>query len=88
MDNLVKSLLRIRQPTYSLNFLYSSCSLDKTLILWDMETFKPIKILPVFESISAMVLKTPDLKLIGVENPEENGIYALTYGDKGYLHEL
>lgn len=59
-----------------------SCGLDRVIIVWDLESFQSIKILPIYESLSDIILQPPGVVFPGAQDDPQH-IYALVVGDKG-----
>ena len=63
--------------------LFGSCGLDKVIILWDLEKFENLKIIPVFESLTGIILKPPGMDFIGTESVKDKDNVIFTIGNKG-----
>ncbi|XP_042237722.1 transducin beta-like protein 3 [Homarus americanus] len=59
-----------------------SCGLDRVIILWELATMTSKKVVPVFESLSGLVLQQPGIVFPGAQ-AEDDHIYALVVGDRG-----
>ncbi|RXG73326.1 Transducin beta-like protein 3 [Armadillidium vulgare] len=72
------SAITALQQTHSNKYLIS-CGLDKVIILWDLMTFESKKIIPVFESLSGIIIKPPNLNFYNIkeENEEQNIVFAI-----------
>ncbi|KAL1130515.1 hypothetical protein AAG570_011761 [Ranatra chinensis] len=57
-----------------------SCGRDKVLILWDFETGKQIKILPLYESVEALALLPEKLTVPGKDQKVSGGVYVAVAG--------
>ncbi|XP_063871633.1 transducin beta-like protein 3 [Scylla paramamosain] len=59
-----------------------SCGLDRVVILWDLTTFNSLKVVPVLESLSGIVLQPQGSLFPGAQEGSDH-VYALVVGDKG-----
>ncbi|XP_063612370.1 transducin beta-like protein 3 [Penaeus indicus] len=60
-----------------------SVGLDRVIILWDLITMSCKKVVPVFESLSGLVLQHPERTAFPGANTDDDHIYAMVVGDKG-----
>lgn len=70
-------------PVYLSCFSLYSVGLDRVIILWDLITMSCQKVVPVFESLSGIVLQHPERTAFPGAKTDDDHVYAMVVGDKG-----
>lgn len=62
-----------------------SGSRDKVLILWNLEKYEQVRVVPVYETIESVIVLPHNIKLPGALKLAEDKLYAASAGESGQI---